>query len=152
MGSVPVMKGVLVSLVLVLVLGAVFWYALTRGSSRGDVPDTPVPLQFPTVTSTEADREAQRQRAIEAKDPALLPVCTEEDLTNRADPVPAKSMEPWDHLDQLGCRLPPPRPDEMELGPRSGPSPPQNRPSRPVPLRSGVEFLVGLDAFSLIAC
>ena len=69
--------------------------------------------------------EEKRQQAIKAKDPALLPLCTEADLTNRPDPVPAKSMEPWDHPDQLGCHLPPPQPDEMRLGPRSGPAPPE---------------------------
>lgn len=79
----------------------------------------------PPIGMTTEEREEQRERAIEAKDPALLPLCTEEDFTNRPDPVPAKSMEPWDYPDQLGCRLPPPRPDEMELGPRSGPAPPE---------------------------
>ena len=82
----------------------------------GDV--VPPPIGMPAE-----EREEQRERAIEAKDPALLPVCTEGDLTNRADPVPAKSMEPWDHLDQLGCRFPGPRPDQIIKGARSQPGP-----------------------------
>ena len=75
------------------------------------------------ITMTPEEREAKRERAIEAKDPALLPLCTEADLTNRPDPVPAKSMEPWDHLDQLGCRFPGPRPDQIIKGARSQPGP-----------------------------
>ena len=100
------MKGLLAGLALVLVLGAVLWYVLPLGSAGGGVSDTPDPLQLPTVALSEADREALRQRAIEAKDPALLPICTEEYFANRPDPVPARSMEPCDHPDQLGCRLP----------------------------------------------
>ena len=82
----------------------------------GDVVPPPIGMKA-------EDREEQRQRAIEARDPALLPLCTEEDLTNRPDPAPAKSMEPWDHPDQLGCRFPAPRPDQIIAGPRSEPGP-----------------------------
>ena len=74
-------------------------------------------------TLSETERAAQRARAIEKRDPALLPVCTDEELTNRPDPEPAKSFDPWECPEQLGCRLPPPRPDQVVLGPASGPGP-----------------------------
>ena len=133
MGFVPVMKGLLVGLALALVLGGVFWYALPSNSAGGDSPQKAADLEVPTVTPTEADRGAQRQRAIEAKDPALLPICTEEYFANRPDPVPAKSMEPWDHPDQLGCRLPPPRPEDMDIGPRSERAPKEGGSESPDP-------------------
>ena len=119
------MNGLLGGLVLALMLGTAFWYVLPWGGASGGGPDTAASFQPPIMTSTDGDREAQRQRAMDVRDPALLPLCTEVDLTNRPDPVPAKSMEPWDHPAQLGCHLPPPLPDDMELGPRSGPAPPE---------------------------
>ena len=74
-------------------------------------------------TSSDDERREQREKAIAAKDPSLLPLCTEEDFTNRPDPVPAKSTEPWDYPDQLGCRLPPAKPDQIVVGPASQPGP-----------------------------
>ena len=75
---------------------------------------------YGSAPSVSSDRDAQRAKAIEKRDPALLPLCTEEDFANRSDPVPAKSMDPWDHHDQVGCRLPPPRPDQIVPGPPGG--------------------------------
>ena len=118
-----VMEGLLAGTALVLLLGAVFWYARTLGIVGSDPPETSVNPSGPVVTGTEKERKEQRQRAIKAKDPALLPLCTKEDFTNRAKPVPAKSMEPWDHPDQLGCRFPPPQPDQIIVGPRKVPAP-----------------------------
>ncbi len=75
----------------------------------------------PSPPSSDADREAQRAEAIEAQDPALLPLCTDEDyaLHNSSDTVPAKSYEPWKHLDQLGCHIPPPIWEQVVWGPPS---------------------------------
>ena len=73
-----------------------------------------------SVPSVSSNRDAQRAKAIEKRDPALLPFCTDEDFANRSDPVPAKSTDPWDHRDQVGCQLPPPRPDQIVLGPPGG--------------------------------
>lgn len=70
-------------------------------------------------SSGEDDRDAQRQRAIEQQNPAVLPACTDEELTSRPNPAPAKSMNPWDHPDQVGGLLPTPRPDQMVPGPPS---------------------------------
>ena len=68
------------------------------------------------------DRDAQKQEAIKKQDPALLPVCTDEELSNRSDPVPARSLDPWEHLDQLGCHLKPPTDEQKILGPSGGPA------------------------------
>ena len=75
--------------------------------------------------SSDAERAAQLAEAIENQDPALLPVCTMEEIEARraGAPVPAKSYEPWKHLDQLGCRLPPPKRESIEWGPPSEPGP-----------------------------
>lgn len=74
-------------------------------------------------TFNETDRAAQRTRAIEEQDPALLPVCTDEEWTNRPEPVRPKSFDPWEYPEQLGCRLPPPKPDQGVWGPASQPGP-----------------------------
>ena len=75
-------------------------------------------LLVPSANGGELD--AQRAKAIEKRDPALLPFCTKADFVHRSNPVPARSMEPWDHHGQLGCRLAPPRPDQIVPGPPSG--------------------------------
>lgn len=69
-------------------------------------------------TPSVPDREAQRAEAIEKRDPALLPICSPDEFASRPDPSPPKSMDPWEHPDQLGCRLPP-RPDQVVWGPPS---------------------------------
>ena len=92
------------------------------GPKHADTSADETRLWHPEALS-EADRAAQRARAIEKRDPALLPVCTDEELTNRPDPEPAKSFDPWEYPEQLGCRLPPPRPDQIVLGPPSEPGP-----------------------------
>ena len=92
------------------------------GPEHEDTSADETRLWHPEALS-ETDRAAQRARAIEKRDPALLPVCTDEELTNRPDPEPAKSSDPWEYPEQLGCRLPPPRPDQIVLGPASGPGP-----------------------------
>lgn len=66
------------------------------------------------------DRESERAEAIEKRDPALLPICSPDEFASRPDPSPPKSMDSWEHPDQLGCRLPSPRPDQVVPGPPSG--------------------------------
>ena len=69
------------------------------------------------------DRDQQKQDAIEQKDPALLPECTANDFSDRPPAVAPKSMDPWEHDDQLGCRLAAPRPDQIVEGPPGVPRP-----------------------------
>jgi hypothetical protein len=80
------------------------------GEARSTPPPTPRVL----------DRESQRAEAIEKRDPALLPICSPDEFASRPDPSPPKSMDSWEHPDQIGCRLPPPGPDQVVPGPPSG--------------------------------
>ena len=75
-------------------------------------------LHHPATSGTE-DRETQRERAIKQRDPSLLPVCTEDEITDRRNPMPAKSMDPWEHKDQVGCLVPTPGPGDGVWGPAS---------------------------------
>ena len=139
-------KAVLIALMLLPLLGTAPWQAsqphpsaqhereVDIGPHPGGVFEQPAgrehadaaadePQSRHPETLSESDRAAQRARAIEKQDPALLPVCTDEKLINPPDPIPAKSFEPWDYPEQVGCHLPPPRPDQAILGPSSQPGP-----------------------------
>ena len=50
-----------------------------------------------------------------------MPECTGEEFINRSAPVEPKSMDPWEHVDQLGCRLKAPTEDQRILGPSGRP-------------------------------
>ena len=86
---------------------------------RPDAADGEAHSASPPALSVQ-DGEAQRAAAIEKRDPALLPICSPDEFERRPDPSPPKSMDPWEHPNQLGCRLPPPRPDQVVPGPPSG--------------------------------
>ena len=124
-------KAVLMSLMLLPLLGMASWQASQLDPSiqqrevavdahSGEISDQPAgwghtdisphetQLRHPE-TSNETDRAAQRARAIEKKDPALLPFCTDNEWTNRPAPVLPRSFDPWEFPEQLGCLLQPPR-------------------------------------------
>ena len=138
-------KAVLMSLMLLPLLGMASWQASQLDPSiqqrevavdehSGEISDQPAgwghtdisphetQLRHPE-TSNETDRAAQRARAIEKKDPALLPFCTDDEWTNRPAPVLPRSFDPWEFPEQLGCLLQPPSSDQAILGPRSQPGP-----------------------------
>ena len=97
-----------------------FWDSeLPAAPERSDLVADESPPALPARLGA-SDRAAQRAEAIKKPDPALLPICSPEELTNRPDLSPVKSMEPWDYPEQIGCHLPPPRPDQIVPGPPSG--------------------------------
>ena len=79
-----------------------------RVSAESPTPDDP----------EEQKRERQRQKAIEEKNPELLPVCTQEQLDNHPEVTRPSPESVWDAVD---CKAPPPKPEQIHRGPRSGP-------------------------------
>jgi hypothetical protein len=65
----------------------------------------------------EQERERQRQRAIREKNPELLPVCREEDISNHPTEYKPSPESVWDAVE---CKSPPSEPHERHRGPRGG--------------------------------
>jgi hypothetical protein len=82
-------------------------------------PTTPqVIAETPTPDDPEEqERERQRQRAIREKNPELLPVCREEDISNHPTEYKPSPESVWDAVE---CKSPPSEPHERHRGPRGG--------------------------------